>query len=84
MVWRGGRRVVFNRWYNGVTLVFWLLPSNDYNLKQYTMKHNNRTNYDAPEALIVKLEPGQVLAASQDGLSSDGLSNMTENVFDWD
>ena len=50
----------------------------------YTMKHNNRTNYDAPEALIVKLEPGQVLAASQDGLSSDGLSNMTENVFDWD
>ena len=48
------------------------------------MKHNNRTNYDAPEALIVKLEPGQVLAASKDGLSSDGLSNMTENVFDWD
>ena len=50
------------------------------------MKHNNRTNYDAPEALIVKLEPGQVLAASQNGLSSDELSNMTENenVFDWD
>ena len=59
--------------------MFWLLPSNDYNLKQYTMKHNNRTNYDAPEALIIKLEPGQVLAAS-----SDELSNMTENVFDWD
>lgn len=56
-----------------------MLPSNDYNLKQYTMKHNNRTNYDAPEALIIKLEPGQVLAAS-----SDELSNMTENVFDWD
>ena len=61
-----------------------MLPSNDYNLKQYTMKHNNRTNYDAPEALIIKLEPGQVLAASPDqSSSSDELSDMTENFFDW-
>ena len=43
------------------------------------MKHNNRTNYDAPEALIIKLEPGQVLAAS-----SDALSDMTENSYDYD
>ena len=48
------------------------------------MKHNNRTNYDAPEALIIKLEPGQVLAASPDqSSSSDELSDMTENFFDW-